>query len=82
MLYLCIVIQKEKSHTDLTDLTDLLFVARNGSLTKPHSKNSVRSLKSVRSVWENETLREESKIRSIREIRVQESGTAQRPLNI
>ena len=24
MLYLCIVIQKEKSHTDLTDLTDLL----------------------------------------------------------
>ena len=27
-------------------------------------------------------LREESKIRSIREIRVQESGTAQRPLNI
>ena len=29
-----------------------------------------------------QNLREESKIRSIREIRVQESGTAQRPLNI
>ena len=33
-------------------------------------------------LWENEKLREESKIRSIRSIRVQESGTAQRPLNI
>lgn len=30
MLYLCNVIQKEKSHTDSTDLTDL-FVASNGS---------------------------------------------------
>ena len=37
--------------------------------------------KSVRSVGKQK-LREESKIRSIREIRVQESGTAQRPLNI
>ena len=30
MLYLCIVIQKEKSHTDLTDLTDL-FVGSKGT---------------------------------------------------
>ena len=30
MLYLCIVIQKEKSHTDLTDLTDLLRCKQRG----------------------------------------------------
>ena len=82
MLYLCIVIQKE-SPTDLTDLHRFSSLQAT-VLTKAHSKNSegVENLwKSVRSVGKQK-LREESKIRSIREIRVQESGTAQRPLNI
>ena len=39
MLYLCIVIQKEKSHTDLTDPTDLLSLQAT-VLTKTHSQNS------------------------------------------
>ena len=79
MLYLCIVIQKE-SPTDLTDLHRFSSLQAT-VLTKAHSKDSARSQKSVRSVGK-QNLREESKIRSIREIRVQESGTAQRPLNI
>ena len=83
MLYLCIVIQKEKSHTDLTDLTDLLSLQAT-VLTKTHSQNSegvkIREIREIRVGKLN--LREESKIRSIREIRVQESGTAQRPVNI
>ena len=32
MLYLCIVIQKEKSHTDLTDLTDSFSLQATGFL--------------------------------------------------
>ena len=32
MLYLCIVIQKEKSHTDLTDLTDSFSLQATGIL--------------------------------------------------
>lgn len=79
MLYLCIVIQKE-SPTDLTDLHRFSSLQAT-VLTKAHSKDSARSQKSVRSVGK-QNLREESKIRSIREIRVQESGTAQRPFNI
>lgn len=79
MLYLCIVIQKE-SPTDLTDLHRFSSLQAT-VLTKAHSKDSARSQKSVLSVGK-QNLREESKIRSIREIRVQESGTAQRPLNI
>ena len=79
MLYLCNVIQKEKSHTDLTDPTDLLRCKQRYSLCLT-GKNS-EGEKSVRSVWENKTS-VRRKFREIREIRVQESGTAQRPLNI
>jgi hypothetical protein len=42
MLYLCNVIQKEKSHTDLTDLTDLLSLQAT-VLTMPHRKKLRRS---------------------------------------
>ena len=51
MLYLCIVIQKEKSHTDLTDPTDLLSLQAM-VLTIPHSKNSegvkIREIREIR----------------------------------
>ena len=51
MLYLCIVIQKEKSHTDLTDLTDS-FSLQATVLTLPHSKNSegvkIREIREIR----------------------------------
>lgn len=44
-----------------------------GILIWSHRKNSEGVSKSVRSVWENKKLRKESKIREIREIRVQKS---------
>ena len=51
MLYLCIVIQKEKSHTDLTDPTDLLSLQAM-VLTKTHSQNSegvkIREIREIR----------------------------------
>ena len=51
MLYLCNVIQKEKSHTDLTDLTDS-FSLQATVLTLPHSKNSegvkIREIREIR----------------------------------
>ncbi len=40
MLYLCIVIQKEKSHTDLTDLTDSFSLQATGILIWSQWKNS------------------------------------------
>ena len=50
-LYLCIVIQKEKSHTDLTDPTDLLSLQAM-VLTKTHSQNSegvkIREIREIR----------------------------------
>ena len=51
MLYLCNVIQKEKSHTDLTDPTDLLSLQAM-VLTKTHSQNSegvkIREIREIR----------------------------------
>ena len=50
MLYLCNVIQKEKSHMDLTDLTDPSLQAT--VLTKTHSQNSegaeIREIREIR----------------------------------
>ena len=51
MSYLCNVIQKEKSHTDLTDPTDLLSLQAT-VLTKTHSQNSegvkIREIREIR----------------------------------
>ena len=60
------------------------FVASNGDshlVSQWKNSEGVKSVRSVRSVWENKTSARR-KFREIREIRVQESGTAQRPLNI
>ena len=83
MLYLCNVIQKEKSHTDLTDPTDLLRCKQRFSLCLTGKNSEGVKIREIREIRVGkQKLREETKIRSIREIRVQESGTAQRPLNI
>ena len=54
MLYLCIVIQKEKSHTDLTDLTDSFSLQATGILIWSLNGRTPQGVK----------------IREIREIRV------------
>ena len=51
MLYLCIVIQKEKSHTDLTDPTDLLHCKKWNSLylTVKNSEGvKIREIREIR----------------------------------
>ena len=75
---------KEKSPTDLTDLHRFssLQAMVLTMIHKQRLREESKICENLWDLWENETLREESKIRSIRVIRVQESGTAQRPLNI
>ena len=52
MLYLCIVIQKEKSHTDLTDLTDSFSLQATDILIWSQWKNSegvkIREIREIR----------------------------------
>ena len=52
MLYLCIVIQKKKSHTDLTDLTDFFSLQATGILIWSQWKNSegvkIREIREIR----------------------------------
>ena len=52
MLYLCIVIQKEKSHTDLTDLTDSFSLQATIILIWSQWKNSegvkIREIREIR----------------------------------
>ena len=51
-----------KSHTDLTDLTDLFFRCKQRvfsfGLSMEELRRSQESVRSVRSVWENSTLQE------------------------
>ena len=74
---------KEKSPTDLTDLHrySSLHATVLTMIHKQKLREESKICENLCNLWENENLREESKIRSIREIRVQKSGTAQRPLN-